>query len=276
MVAPFMFFSGYGIYEQIKKKGDKYVNTIPKGRMLKVWLMFLMTWVLFFVLSFFTHPEFDFKRYILSVFAIEHIGNSNWYVAVIIALYFSSFLSFKLIGNKRDALIVNIILCILLIFILQKNTQLGGCWWDTIPSYAFGLFYSYHKEKIVKLYYKFKASRWILFVISLLLTVAFGVLNAIFNNLNYYFLMEISFCMIFACFLSLFVVKNKIVVTLGKYCFWIYALQRISMKIFYYVTPIRNILYVYFLVCVLVTAALAFGIDKLFVLLWKPISKPRK
>lgn len=35
IVAPFLFYSGYGVSEQIKKRGIEYVNAIPKSRMLK-------------------------------------------------------------------------------------------------------------------------------------------------------------------------------------------------------------------------------------------------
>lgn len=35
VVVPFLFFSGYGIFEQYKKKGVNYVKSLPKNRILK-------------------------------------------------------------------------------------------------------------------------------------------------------------------------------------------------------------------------------------------------
>jgi hypothetical protein len=30
MVVPFLFYSGYGIFEQVKKKGNGYIGSFPK------------------------------------------------------------------------------------------------------------------------------------------------------------------------------------------------------------------------------------------------------
>lgn len=274
VVVPFMFFSGYGILEQIKKRGDKYVNTIPKGRALKVYLMFLLAWIPYFVLIFILPPIYSYQHVLWSVIGFTKIGNSNWYVVIIIALYLSTYVSFKCISNRRDALIVNVLLAVLIMFIL-KNVGMESYWYDTIPAYAFGLIYSYNKDKIVLLYKTHKASRWIMFAASIASTVLFGMLNILDNNIFFFSMMVISFCMIFACFLSLFAVKNKIVLTLGKYCFWIFVIHRFTMKVFYNVPAIVKNNYVYLLVCMVSTAVLAFALEKLFSVIWKLLNKKK-
>ena len=35
MVAPFLFYSGFGIFESVKNKGSAYIQTFPKKRFLK-------------------------------------------------------------------------------------------------------------------------------------------------------------------------------------------------------------------------------------------------
>ena len=234
--------------------------------------MFFLAWIIFFTISFIVKADYDVKRYILSIFGIVSIGNSNWYVVIILVLYFTTYLAFTFIKNERDALIANSVLIILLILILRKF-DIDSCWWNTIPAYGFGLIYSYFKPRILNLYKKHKASRWILFIISIALTAAFGLFSSMTGSINLHYGMVISFCMIFACFMSLFKATNKITMVLGKYCFWIYILQRIPMLIFHNVPVIRDKLYVYFLLCVVVTGVLAFEMDKLFNVLWKLLNK---
>jgi len=274
MVVPFMFFSGYGVFEQFKKKEAGYAKSMPKNRIFKVYLMFLLSWSLFFILSFFLSPKYSVKDYLLSPLGIVSIGNSNWYVVIILVLYISTYLSILVGGNKRNSLIINIVLCITLVFIIRKF-DVPSCWWDSIPSYAFGLIYSYNKDKIVTIYKKSNWYRWLFFLFSIALTVLFGVLNVTYPSDIFYIFMSLSFCLIFASLLCLFVLGNKFVLTLGRYCFWIYILQRISMNIFYEVPYVNNQPYLYFVICVIITAVLAFAMDKLFALVWSKIN-PKK
>lgn len=275
MVVPFMFFSGYGIFEQYQKKGESYANNLPKNRIFKVYLMFFIAWIVYFALSFILKANYSLERYIWSPIAITSIGNSNWYVVVILVLYLSTYLSLKIAGESKPfALIINIILCLMLIFIFLYF-NMGDFWWDSIPAYAFGLIYSYIKPHVICFCKKHKLNRYILFVISIGLTVLFGLLNNSVNNPFLYEGMVISFCLIFTCLLSLFHVGNKIVLTLGKYCFWIFILQRIPMRILYQFNPITNNIYLFFFLSAILTAALALGFDKLFTLIWSLISKPK-
>ena len=274
MVVPFLFFSGYGIFEQYKAKGDGYADKMPKNRLLKVYLMFIISWVLFLILSFVLKANYPFAQYAWSSIGITSIGNSNWYVVIIIVLYFSTYISIKVGGNQKVALVINLVLCLFLIFTLKKF-PIDSCWWNTIPAYGFGLVYSYLKPSILKFYKKNKANRWVLFGISLGLTVLFGLLNAMYPCDLFYFLEVISFALIFACFLSLFVVGNKVVLTLGKYCFWIYILQRLPMRIFDNIPAVKQYLYVYFLLCLVSTAILAFAMEKLFNLIWNLLNRKK-
>ena len=274
MVVPFMFFSGYGIFEQFKAKGDAYASKLPNNRIFKVYLMFIMSWSLFFIASFIFRWNFTLEQYLFSPLGVTAIGNSNWYVVIILVLYFSTYISIKIGKNQKVSLMINIVLCLLLIFILQKF-DLDSCWWNTIPAYGFGLFYSYIKPAILKFYKRHQANRFILFGISVALTVVLGVLNAMFPSDIFFFLMDMAFSLIFASFLALFVVGNKIVLTLGKYCFWIYIMQRLPMRIFTNIPQIKNLVHVCFLICTVGTAILAFSMEKLFNVVWPLFNKKK-
>ena len=51
VVVPFLFYSGYGIMESIKKKGMSYVKEIPKKRFLKVLVHFDIVVVAFILMK---------------------------------------------------------------------------------------------------------------------------------------------------------------------------------------------------------------------------------
>lgn len=273
VVVPFLFFSGYGLYEQIKRRGDKYINSLPKNRVFKVYLMFLLAWVVFFILSFVIKANYNVPHYILSFFAITSIGNSNWYIVVILVLYLSTYLSFKFIKDHRIALITNIALGLMMYFILKSRSDLDSSWWNTIVAYLAGLTYSFFKDKILSIYKAHNWTRVVFLLISVALTALFGIFSFIFNSDLSFALMVIFFGTIFPCLFALFKISNKFLLLLGKYSFWIYILQRIPMIIFSYVPAIKNIVYLYFALCVVITAILAFGFDKLFNLIWSKISK---
>ena len=47
MVTMFLFYSGYGVFESIKKKKEKYINTIPKRRFLKTLINFAIFYIFY-------------------------------------------------------------------------------------------------------------------------------------------------------------------------------------------------------------------------------------
>lgn len=273
VVVPFLFFSGYGIFEQIKSRGDGYIKALPKKRIFKIYLMFLFAWFFYFILALIFNSNYSVRHYISSIFGITSIGNSNWYVVIIIALYFSTYLSFKVSNDKKVALIINLLLGTLLYFILKNQKDLDSSWWNTIFAYLAGLVYSFFKEKILAIYQKYNWTRIVSLIIVVGLTAAFGLLNFIYPNDLLYALMVISFALILPSLLANFKIGNKFLLTLGKYTFWIYILQRIPMIIFSYVPYIRNTVYLYFVICLMITAILAILIDKLFNKIWTKITK---
>ena len=95
MVAPFLFYSGYGIMEQIKRRGIVYIDSMPRKRILKFYIHFCMALCIYLFLSFLLRKEYSFVRIIFSFTALSSIGNSNWYVFAILAMYSIVYISFK-------------------------------------------------------------------------------------------------------------------------------------------------------------------------------------
>ncbi|MCQ2802259.1 MAG: acyltransferase family protein [Bacilli bacterium] len=269
MVAPFLFFSGYGIHQQYKLRGKEYSRHIPKYRMLKVYLMFILCWLLFAIVALYKNYDFSVADYLLSLVAIRDIGNTGWYVFVIIVLYLTTYVSIKIFHNHKAFIFYQAIL-ILLFYVLLNKAGWGPHWYNTMLSYFLGICFSYWKDKFDKLT-KTRLATIITFLISGVLLFVFFYVFPNYTTLNTdfdYACLNLFFDLCIVCFLKLFSFKSKILTVLGKNVFWIYMLQMLPMEIFQDVSFLQN-RYAYLAACIVTTAILVFGVSKVFNYLWK-------
>lgn len=148
MVVPFLFYSGYGIFESVKKKGRDYIKTFPKKRILKTLVHFDFAILLFLIYDFFFAPEYlSLLKILLSFIAWNSIGNSNWFIFAILCAYVFSYLSLYFTrGNLLKSFISITVLCFFYIAVVSRFK--GGYWVDTILSFPLGCFLSLCKEKL--------------------------------------------------------------------------------------------------------------------------------
>lgn len=92
MVAPYLFFSGYGILESAKKK-EKYFDSFPRKRILKTLIHFDIAVFLYLLVNIFTGTNYPLSSYLTCWIGWESIGNSNWFIFVILSLYVATMIS---------------------------------------------------------------------------------------------------------------------------------------------------------------------------------------
>ncbi|MBP9988817.1 MAG: hypothetical protein KBT46_04885, partial [Ruminococcus sp.] len=149
IVVVFLFYSGYGIFESIKRKGSEYIKSFPTKRCLKVLLHFDIALVLFLIYGLATGKKIKLLTFILSLIGWESIGNSNWFIFVIVVQYlivFVAFLIFK--KNNPAAIITTTVLSVAFIIFLSKFK--ATYWYDTALCLPAGMWYSFFKDKIEK------------------------------------------------------------------------------------------------------------------------------
>ena len=86
VVTMFLFYSGFGLYESIKKKGNKYVKTL----LIKALILFIKTQLIllvFLLRNIIYKMKTTLKQYLLSVIFYESLGNSKWFALTIIVYY---------------------------------------------------------------------------------------------------------------------------------------------------------------------------------------------
>lgn len=162
IVAMFLFYSGYGIMESIRRKGMDYVQSIPRKRILTTLINFDIAVALFAIVSLFVPSEYTIKQYLLSFTGWEAVGNSNWYIFVIMLCYLLAFICFRIRIVKRDMYMhtyaAKAIMCMILlgISVIVLSYVKPFWWYDTMLCFGVGILYSVWRERIeviLKRYY---------------------------------------------------------------------------------------------------------------------------
>ena len=81
--------------EAISKKGVKYINDFPKKRILNVLLNFDIAVLLFIVTNILLGRYYSYDEYLLSLIGWTSVGNSNWYIFVILLCYVHVYIAFR-------------------------------------------------------------------------------------------------------------------------------------------------------------------------------------
>lgn len=230
MVTMFLFYSGYGIYESIKKKKSNYINKIPIKRILITLLNFDIAVLTYAIINQLIGNSYSIREILLALTGWIGIGNDCWYIFAILLLYLSTYVSFIIFDkNNKNAIICNWILTAFIMSIIAIYKGSGyEYYYNTLLCYPFGLTYSYHKDKINRIIFNNK-KYILLFVTTILIFLLFKKAESI--NTIYYSISSLLFTL---CILLLSVKVNlnsPILKWFGNNLFWVFILHRIPMII---------------------------------------------
>lgn len=247
MVAPFFFFSGYGVaYSYEKKEG--YEKGFLKNRFLKLWLHFAIAVAAFLCMDLVLGKEFvaslgvDFnlKTVLLAFTGWESIGNSNWYVFDTLALYLVTFVAFlltKLFYKRKSVKAAGAVvtaLTLVLTVVLRYYRQPWTHWYDTLLTFAFGWWFFVFKDSVFAALKKPRVYYPVL-VLSLAGYIALHRVSGV-GTYNPYEYNMLSCLLVFLIVLVTTKIKigNPVLTWLGKHSFQIYILMRIPMILLVY------------------------------------------
>ena len=245
MVTTFLFYSGYGICESIKKNKD-YKKNFFKKRFLPTYINFIIAIVLFIIINRLINSNYELEQILLSFTAWEAIGNSNWYMFAIFSEYIFLIVSFKLVKKEKQQIIFVSILTIIYIIILSKFKERH--WYDTILCFPAGMYFSYYKSKIEKYILNKKKYLYIL-SLAFLTFVLLYFLHIDYPSIIVYNLISLLFVFIIMIISIKIEFNNCVFEYLGKRLFWIYILQRIPMIVFKDLFNYQ----IYFIICIIIT-----------------------
>ncbi len=256
MVTTFLFYSGYGLLCSIRAKEMPYVRRIPRDRFFRIWLHFAIAVCLFLALGAAERQTFSLKTIVLAFMGVQAIGNSNWYIFIILVLYLIVFVSFCIARDKLwlGAALVTVVTvgCTLLFYFLHMDAQ----FFNTMLCFPLGMLYALCKETVEKIVMKnipiYLASLAILGAGQWFAWSRYGS----FGELAY---------PVYASFFVLLVVlitmklqiNNRMLTFLGTHVFEIYILQRLPMIVLDHFGLSRTHPCLYFLICAGITAGIA-------------------
>lgn len=134
MVAVFLFLSGYGVMESMQKK-PKYIATIPCKRVLATLFRFDVAVIIYAVVSVAMGIDITWKQMALSLIAWSKVGNSNWYIFDILALYLMTYMVFIWYEKKRISMGQALAVfggVTVLFMIAMRVLKCSFWWWDTV------------------------------------------------------------------------------------------------------------------------------------------------
>lgn len=259
IVACFLMYSGYGVCESIKKKGSAYVRTFPKNRVLKTLLHFALAVIIFWGMQLCLGNSYSPATVLLSLIGWENLGNSNWYIFVVLVLYLITWLAFVCFKNNQ-VLAVSLATVLTGLLILFLYYTRSSWWYDTALCYVLGMWLSVFKNRFLKLITKNNAV-WLLCAIGSLAVFGFLYFRRASSWLGLLLKLSVplAFCVVLLVFLTKIRISNKILAFCGQYLFELYILQRIPMILFKHWGLIEVNLYLYFALCLVATLLLALG-----------------
>lgn len=273
MVTLFLFYSGYGVMESINKKGITYLKQFPVKRILSTLFKFACAVFVFFIIgTFLTGQKFNFATVLLSIIGWESLGNSNWYIFVIMVLYLITYISFRnsLHRNRIIPLTISFILVATLIFLNVLYNIKPSYWIDTAFCYIAGMIYSQYRKTFEAIINK---NNLIYYIITLFSILTLAFLKKFSINILYLIALNLCFVVVVILLTMRITFKNKIIMWCGTNLFELYILQRIPMILFKQIGLSEFNVYLYFILCLISTLLLVWPFKYITDKLWKLVLK---
>ena len=124
IVVMFMFYSGYGIGESVKRKGMGYIKSFPKNRVLKTLLHFDVAILIYFILSLILELNYPSGQVALAFIGWTSIGNSNWYIFAVIILYVITWIAFSIFRKNKVAAAAGVTLLTVVNEVCKSDSKL--------------------------------------------------------------------------------------------------------------------------------------------------------
>ena len=233
IVATFLFFSGFGAMQSIKKRGFSYVWSFPAHRILSflldVWLALGMYMLVRIVMGW-KLPSVP--SFLLAMVGWNSIGNSNWYIFAILMSWVFTYVAFRLFpreGQRWMAISAVILLMLGYIYVLRAE-EMPARFYNTILCYPAGMVLSLCIDALGDVLGRVRHPRltWVAgfggALLLFLLVYYCGPKGAVFYNLR-----AISFALLVAVVSYATTSVSVPFLWAGNNLFYLYIYQRIPM-----------------------------------------------
>lgn len=265
VVAMFFFYSGFGMMKQILSKKFEYIKSIPFKRLFVLLVNLDIAVVIFLILQYFLGRTFELKTILLSLIGWENVGNSNWYMFAIFAVYILMFISFYIlrwIDKKAVYYIGTAILTVLTMAFVFWEMKMGldHWWYDTVILFPLGCWYALFQEQIEKIVMR-NDYVYSLICACIALLYCVGYIHRWEQGIEKYTVWAVAFTLAVVFFTMKVSIDNKMLNWFGEHIFSIYILQRIPMLILVKFGFATNHKYMFIIVSILFTVFISMVFD---------------
>lgn len=261
VVVTYLFFSGFGIMESIKKKGRSYVKAMPTQRFFRLWYQFALMMVMYIVLGFVIGREMDPINTLLAFTGYTSLGNSNWYMLATFLMYIFIYLSFMVSGKyKWLGVTLTTLLTMGYIAAMVETEFLELRFYDTIFCFPLGMLYSSVKPRIDKLVMKNDVV-WSAVAVALVAALMYCAQNR-FDTINHRLGLYALAPLVIVVMMMKLNISSSILDWFGRHIFSFFMLQRIPMLLLRYL-GLNKEPYFFIIACFFATVLLATAFDAL-------------
>lgn len=260
VVAPFLFYSGFGIMESIAKKGNNYVKSIPQKRFFKVWYHFALALIPFVILYVMWSDNVSISNILLSFTGYKNMGNSSWYMFDIFIIYAVIYLCFMIFKKSNTAGVIAVFVVTYIVNIIMQKLDIGLIFVVSIFCLPAGMAFSLLRPHLRKAVTK---NIGVYLIVLIGLAAATHFLQGYKDDSPYiYNLYQITGILAITMLCMKFKIENKIIEFFSKHVFSIYILQRVPMIILdRYGLSSHH--YLFIILSLIFTSAIAVLFDKL-------------
>lgn len=230
-VVPFLFFSGYGVARCLEAKKDAYLDSMPRRRILRTLLRFDMAILCFVVLNLLLGISMTFRQIGLSLLGWDSIGNSNWYIFIILLCYISTWFANR-IGRARSlsaGAACGLLWALLFLIMIALAFCRDSYWYNTMLAYPAGALYALRRDRVNQV---FRSHFWLSAIALAGLTAGVHVLTHFVDLPGgdaWYNLKGIAFALLVVCLMTRIELRSRPLAWMGENLFEIYIYQRLPM-----------------------------------------------
>jgi peptidoglycan/LPS O-acetylase OafA/YrhL len=250
-VAAFFFLSGFGLMSSYENKGDAYIRSFPRTRILPYYVIIVLMVLLSILNCLVTGSEPVTIRLIVKslTFGSDTIVSKGWYLQVSLLSYIGFYLVYRVIPWEKGRTLIAVT-TVGLFCVICHSLGFPQYYYQTVPVILLGVFWYRHRYDLDK----FLNKKWLVLVIVMLF-LCIMILVTVVGKCGYVYSLVASF--LFIPFLLVVIkyikIDNMITRYLGRISFEIYILHGMFMILFrsrlFFISPD----YLYFAVVAVAT-----------------------
>ena len=230
-VGIYLFISGFGLYYSYLNKGDDYIASFPRNRILPFYLICVTLVLIYLGINMFIDNPVTTEKILYSLSFGGTIIKHGWYLQTILFVYIAFWFAFRFFATKKK---VPVIMTVVVIYALYKyGTGALSTSYETVLCVLAGggaYWLNLRRQTPRKL---FSVVIFVLFASSFIMRFVCSKYNLLYLSWPFTSIANISFCFFVVSIDNIKLIRNRLFEKLGEYSLEIYTLQGLWILVFH-------------------------------------------